>query len=369
MADTPDASILAEYDSQRDLYAAYSIKLRELIHELLNEQKIQVHAVTSRVKGREELRNKILRPGSKYETLADITDIAGIRITTYFADDVDGVAKVIESEFTIDQENSIDKRASLALDRFGYLSLHHIISLAPSRAQLLEYRRFPAIKAEVQTRSILQHAWAEIEHDLGYKSRLSVPRNIRRRFSRLAGLLELADQEFCTIRDDLRLYEKEVPEQIRRNPRDVKLDLASLTAFVTNDPEVVDADRAIAESDGGTIKADLKYLEFELDKYQLLGIETIAQLAEALRQHKDEVIKFAELWLAQNPRRKKKRKFTSGISLFFLSHMLPAARGDARLAAYVSTAGRIAGLPHENAERHIAIYREVQQLRDADPAT
>ena len=55
-------------------------------------------------------------------------------------------------------------------------------------------------------RTVLQHAWAEFEHDIRYKG--TVPeehaRDFDRRFTLAAGLLELADQEFTTIRDRLR---------------------------------------------------------------------------------------------------------------------------------------------------------------------
>jgi hypothetical protein len=61
---------------------------------------------------------------------------------------------------------------------------------------LVEYSTHTGVQFEVQIRSTLQHAWAEIEHDRGYKSEVEVARAVRRRFSRLAGLLELADYEF-----------------------------------------------------------------------------------------------------------------------------------------------------------------------------
>lgn len=350
--------LLDEYTAQHDLYAAFASKLEDLIRDLLSVREIEVHSVTSRVKTRDSFRQKVLRPGSDYKSVAEVTDVAGIRITTYFADDVDTVADLIQSEFIIDEANSIDKRAVLDPDRFGYLSFHHVVSLARSRAELLEYRRFPALKAEVQTRSILQHAWAEIEHDLGYKTNLSVPQAIRRRFSRLAGLLELADQEFCAIRSTLRRYERDVPQEIRRDPKAVNLDLASLTAFANSSPLVREVDEAIAAWDGAKVSADMKYLEFELEKYKILGIETVDQLADILSLHKTDVIEFARLWLSP---RGKKRKFTVGIGLFFLSHMLPALRGDAQLGARIAAAGQVAGSPMANADRLIAIYQRVKK--------
>ena len=65
-------------------------------------------------------------------------------------------------------------------------------------------RRSPQpVKLEIQIRSILQHAWAEIEHDLCYKNSTPLPRKIKRRMYRLAGVLELADKEFSAVKYDL----------------------------------------------------------------------------------------------------------------------------------------------------------------------
>ncbi|MEA2603796.1 MAG: pyrophosphokinae [Acidobacteriota bacterium] len=207
-------TILVEYERLEHLYAAFATRAETLIREILIHEQIVVHSVTSRAKAVESLRRKLTKKGAAYSVLNDVTDLAGIRITTFFAEDVDKVATIIEREFTVDQVNTTDKRVSLDPDRFGYLSLHHVVSLHPSRQSLAEYRRFPAMKAEIQTRSILQHAWAEIEHDLGYKAKHEIPRHVRRRFSRIAGLLELADDEFAVIRRELVAYETAVPEEI-----------------------------------------------------------------------------------------------------------------------------------------------------------
>ncbi|MFL6282676.1 MAG: GTP pyrophosphokinase family protein [Pyrinomonadaceae bacterium] len=139
--------------------------------------------MTVALKKRDSLMKKI--QAKSYTQLSDITDICGIRIITYYDEEVDAVARIIENEFEIDPENSVDKRKK-APDTFGYLSSHYIVRLRPVRLQLPEYGRFSQCQAEIQIRSIIQHAWAEIEHDLGYKSQNAVPPPVRRQFFRLA---------------------------------------------------------------------------------------------------------------------------------------------------------------------------------------
>ena len=58
----------------------------------------------------------------------------------------------------------------------------------------------PTGSIEVQVRSILQHAWAALQHDLMYKGERAPTDQVRRRLIALAGLLELADQEFMSVR-------------------------------------------------------------------------------------------------------------------------------------------------------------------------
>ncbi|WP_343980279.1 DUF6119 family protein [Pseudonocardia aurantiaca] len=163
---------------------------------------MRVHSVTSRVKSKTSIMRKLERSDRSRE-FGDITDVLGIRVVTYFPDEVDAIGNLIEREFEVDIDNSIDKRTLLDPDRFGYLSLHYVLQLDAGRSALPEYSGYKGLKFELQIRSILQHAWAEIEHDLSYKPSVSVPSEIKRRFSRLAGLLELVDAEFLGIRNEI----------------------------------------------------------------------------------------------------------------------------------------------------------------------
>ena len=106
----------------------------------------------------------------KYENpLTGITDLAGVRIITYFPDTLAQVDRMLVDEFEIIEKSN--KGATLLQEeRFGYQSIHYLVKLKGERARLAEYRNLKDGVVEIQIRTILQHAWAEIEHDIQYKS-------------------------------------------------------------------------------------------------------------------------------------------------------------------------------------------------------
>jgi putative GTP pyrophosphokinase len=116
-----------------------------------------------------------------------------------------------------------------------------------SRYGLTEYRAFGSRKAEIQIRSILQHAWAEIEHDLGYQRKIAVPAEVRRRFSRIAGILELVDQEFIGLRDDIVGYSETIKDKIANTPEYVGINKDSIAVYLFNSPIARRIDSAISE--------------------------------------------------------------------------------------------------------------------------
>jgi putative GTP pyrophosphokinase len=293
-----------EYAHATLRHAEFGEELAGLFRRLLADDGIGFHAVDHRVKSRESAQQKIARPRKGMNdagprTLATLTDLLGLRIITYFRDDVDAVAQVIEREFSIDQGNSIDKRAALEADRFGYLSLHYVAELSPSRTALPEYQRYDGIKFEVQIRSILQHAWAEIEHDLGYKSAAAVPRTVRRQFSRLAGLLELADDEFVAIKDEIDKYQDAAQDTIERGALSIDINQDSLSAFVQSSAVVARLDKAIARSRRAVVqkKVDKQFLGRQAGQLGELGFHSIEDLSDYLGQHTALLARFTERWL------------------------------------------------------------------------
>ena len=207
-------AILDEYRQNLPLFVQVKDQVMAQLKEVFDEAGLVVASIEGRVKEEKSLAGKLELKGAKYSSLADITDIVGLRVITFYSDDVDKVASAVDRLFEIDWENSVDKRKIHEIDSFGYMSLHYICRTAG----------FP-YRFEIQMRTILQHAWANMIHDTGYKSGVEVPKEYLRNLSRLAGMLELADEQFSQIRNDLTDYRRRVQALVASgNMNEVPLD-------------------------------------------------------------------------------------------------------------------------------------------------
>ena len=201
--------ILEEYRDALPELERMRLQVLDTLREALERNGLVVTAIETRIKTEESLAGKLALKGAKYATLGDITDILGARIVTFYTDDVDRIASIAEQLFEIDWNNSVDKRRLHQLDSFGYNSLHYIC-------------RIPGfdLRFELQLRTTLQHAWAAINHDTGYKSGIEIPREYMRRMNRLAGLLEMADDEFSRIRSEITDYRRRVQSLVQNGRLD-----------------------------------------------------------------------------------------------------------------------------------------------------
>ena len=227
-------------EQDRSLLPVYT-KMAEVIPEKLKEffaeAGLVVASVEHRVKTESSLAGKLELKGGKYRDIYDITDLVGLRVITFYIDDVDKVASVLERLFTIDWANSVDKRKAHETDSFGYLSLHYICSIPESAYFDPEHPELNKIRFEVQMRTVLQHAWANMNHDTGYKSGVEIPKVYLRNLSRLAGMLELCDDEFSRIRRELADYRRQVQKLVASgNLSEVQLDGDSFRSYLSIRP-------------------------------------------------------------------------------------------------------------------------------------
>jgi ppGpp synthetase/RelA/SpoT-type nucleotidyltranferase len=277
----------ARYRAARGTYQSMTARLRTLVIDLLAAADIEVIQVEARTKDIDSFTEKIIRKRSKYrDPLTEITDIIGLRIITYYVEDVTRVGELIRSEFAIDEANSVDKATALDPDRFGYTSVHYVVSLSPARQRLGEWRPYAKIKAEFQVRTALQHAWAAVNHKLDYKSATEAPPELRRQLFRLSALFELADEQFSSLRDARERIASEYADDLRGGQLELPLDEVSLAAYL-DDPRQRGGVERIVTDNGGRIEEptarklarDRKDL---LKLFTSIGISTVAQLNDYL---------------------------------------------------------------------------------------
>ena len=235
--DIHSQELLEQYRSLLPVYSEMAEIIPEKLKGFFDEAGLIVAAVEHRVKTEESLAGKLQLKGNKYSSIYDITDIIGIRVITFYIDDVDKVASVLERLFEIDWENSVDKRKAHETDSFGYLSLHYICRIPEKSYSDPEHPELNRIRFEVQMRTVLQHAWANMNHDTGYKSGVEIPKVYLRNLSRLAGMLELVDDEFSRIRRELADYRRKVQQLVASgNLSEVELNGDSFRSYLTIKP-------------------------------------------------------------------------------------------------------------------------------------
>ena len=267
-------SIIEEYRRDLPLFKKAASDVSAQIREVLSKAGVMVAAVESRVKTEASLVGKLEHKGGKYKSLADITDILGLRVITFYLDDVGKVASALDRIFTIDWDNSVDKRKLLEIDTFGYLSLHYIC-----------YLKDTPYRFEVQMRTILQHAWANMNHDTGYKSGFEVPREYLRNLNRLAGMLELVDEQFSKIRMELADYRRRVQALVASgNLDDVTLDGDAFKSYLELDPFNA-LNRRIASVNQAEIH-DVPLMPF-LKVFKALGCKTLGDVARIIKKYSD----------------------------------------------------------------------------------
>jgi ppGpp synthetase/RelA/SpoT-type nucleotidyltranferase len=244
----------------------------EMVTGLLDEAGITYLSVSGRTKSVASFATKAerRRDGDLLypDPLTDITDLIGVRVITYVQEDVSAVAELLAEELAVldDRDMGLETARS---GRFGYASRHLLVAVDASRTVPPAYERLRRRSASVQIRTVLQHAWAEFEHDIRYKG--TVPEvhahDLDRRFTLAAGLIELADREFSAIRDRL---QKALPagaaEPVEHDARISTQDLAKFLASTY-------ADAGWSRTDHYTWVSGL-LLE--------LGITSVAALAEVI---------------------------------------------------------------------------------------
>lgn len=192
------------YDEAVPAFTEILDRLTELIRETAQNRDLNV-TIRSRVKKFSSWHAKLIRSiGLDRERLTShaITDILGIRVICPFLEEVDLISAMLQELFKV-QEHEI-KGANYPYQHFGYESVHFLIEI-PDIPPALKSPAADFLKltvCEIQVRTTLQEAWAEVEHELVYKSDFSpLDEPLKRKLAALNANLTLSDIMFQEIRD------------------------------------------------------------------------------------------------------------------------------------------------------------------------
>lgn len=192
-------NIEKEYLSRSPKYEKLGSNVKQVLIDLLKTHNIDVLDVSHRVKPFDSFLEKIYLK-SYTNPFEEVEDICGLRIVYYYLSDLKKIGKIITDEFEV--KESLDKTDLLEPDQFGYRSFHYIIKLKKKWLEVPNYRGLEDLKAEIQIRTVLMHAWADIDHKLAYKTKEQIPEQFRRKLCQLSALLEVADEQFDLLKQE-----------------------------------------------------------------------------------------------------------------------------------------------------------------------
>ncbi len=259
------------YDSNRRTYESLRQEVLFILEAALAEAGIKTHSVTARVKDRARFLEKIERK-TYADPFVDTTDLVGARVVCLFLEDLPKLEALAETWFDVlEREDKVDGGS---VDAFGYMSHHYVCRLRQEHTGP-RYDRIKDIRFELQCRTLLQDAWANVSHHLAYKGEYSIPEELQRDFHALSGLFYVADQHFQLFFGASQEAEEEAVEELATTAEpDLRINRPRLRALLR---QLYPGRRA---SDAAAVS------EF-VEELHEAGIESIDELRAALQSAKE----------------------------------------------------------------------------------
>ncbi len=203
------STALPQKNKLKEMYDSYGPILSQIMMNIEARLKTTIKLASmptykSRVKSFNSYYRKVLRvkpdEAVQGDHLVTLTDMMGIRIICAFLEDLSEVEKQVCANFDVKEVEH--KGAAQNFREFGYESVHILIAIPDNCIEASQLRIPPDTVCEIQIRTILQDAWAEVEHELVYKSEFTpFDMPLRRKLASMNASLSLADIIFQEIRD------------------------------------------------------------------------------------------------------------------------------------------------------------------------
>lgn len=190
---TDDSSFEKIYQGNNQRYQQLKEEVEFILNDIAQRTEVKIHSISGRVKGLNSVLEKIQRKGYS-KPAQELEDIVGCRIVCLFISDLAKIEKAIMDEFKVRKsEDKVEGGGDSAT--FGYMSKHYICQLGATHSGP-RYNNLKDVTFEIQCRTLLMDAWANVSHYLAYKGTVSIPAHLRRDFFALSGLFYVADKHF-----------------------------------------------------------------------------------------------------------------------------------------------------------------------------
>jgi putative GTP pyrophosphokinase len=253
------------YIQKKPVYESLLEAVTGIIKSLLKrESTVRYYLVQSRVKEYDKFEAKLSKgvKEEKYAQPENMTDFAALRVICYLRQNKEIVACLLHDNFNVIKRE--DKSLDRGVDKIGYNAIHLDAMLKEDRANLPEHQRYKHLKFEIQITTILQHTYAEIEHDLLYKPSNVLPFEIQHSINNTSEELESLDEKFERIMEDVDNYRKEL---------DVPIDSPSLRKYLLkNFGDIPDF-----KTEFGSVRDT-----YVVDQLSSMGINTLAEFEKTI---------------------------------------------------------------------------------------
>jgi len=252
----PNKALLSEaYHKNRAGYEEALARVIRDISRLLQRRGLRP-TIKSRVKDFESYfakKIKLLKNAwDEHKDPLPVNDVLAMRIICPFLRDLDEVEAAIATQYDIVEIER--KGQNHSFREFGYESVHVLIRIPDEILPLCPGLERNVI--EIQLRTILQEAWAEVEHELVYKAEFTpFDEPLKRKLAALNATLTLSDIIFQEILD----YQKKLNSALkkRREAFYSKIEQASAQVF------------GITESMSGEFPTPVRLKKTSLEKGRL----------------------------------------------------------------------------------------------------
>lgn len=245
-----------ERERLRELYESeYSIRTRfeqdivRIIKNIITSAGYPILLMDTRTKEVDNFIAKANRPGKngakfKYKNpLSEITDITGVRIIVQFKDVAREIADILRNNLVVDEKNSRDSILESHPTHFSYPAIHIVASLSDKLVSENHCEFIKDWKFEIQIRTVLEHAWAELSRQYFYNN--SALNASQRELACLAAEIERIDSDFIKLRNCVRPITKQNDLTHNNTP---KILTSEIINFISNSSTVSEIRRQLANN-------------------------------------------------------------------------------------------------------------------------